>query len=278
MERVIKIKNSVYQCATYVYQRVSLAKTWKWSIALALLVLLIFGYRSCSKTLMPDYYKIARDTTWHPLNLFGKEKNVSVFANELLTRIAAVENLNLETVDVPSSDLYAYLDDGDYDGVIGSLTPNATNQEKYLFSDPFMRIGPVLVVPIHSNVKTLEDLKGKLIGFYSNSSLFLNMTYSSAVHIVPYSGPVAALEDLDKGMIDAVVINAIPAYIYIKSMYNDKLKIAGPPMTPEGFRLITRHSPRNKILIDKFNEGLKKIRDSGEFETLVNKWSLISLY
>lgn len=268
MERIIRLTNTLYQ-------KVNLSKTGSWIVVFFILVGLFFGIRACSKTFEPQYYKIARDPKWQPLNLHGKEKNFSVFVNELLSYIGKEEQLRIEVFDASPTELFSGLDNGEFDGVIGSLIPNALNQEKYLFSDPLIRLGPVLIVPIKSNVTSLDDLKGKLIGFHSNSSLFLNTAYSTDVHIVPYDGVLAPLDDLDKGKIDAVIINVIPAYIHVKGFYSDRMKIITSPLTIEGLRLITRKDTRNAEFIEKFNEGLRNLKKSGEFESLIKKWSLI---
>ncbi|MFQ5730194.1 MAG: substrate-binding periplasmic protein, partial [Waddliaceae bacterium] len=167
------------------------------------------------------------------------------------------------------------LDIGSYDAVLSSLTPNVINRQWYAFSDPFYLVGPVLIVPEKSKAQSLEDMEGKIIGIESGALQVFNIPEPPNIVIIPYGTASQALENLDNNVIDGVILEALRAYIYIEGFYKGRLKIASLPLTDKGLRLITRNEPRSILLVSRFNEGLKAIREEGLYGELIEKWGLI---
>lgn len=248
----------------------------RWGSLVVLLLVLFFGVRACSSYLNPieTTYRIAKDQTWYPLPLYGKENNLSAFSNELLFAIARDQGLKIELMSTSHQMLFDKLDDGGVQGVLSSLNPEVSSREFYEFSDPYYVFGAVLVVPKDSEVTTLEDLARKTIAVKRGSSILFNPPMASSSYITPYDSPTLVLDQLVRDKIDAVVMDQFSAYFFLKEFYRDKLKVANLPMTLEGLRLITGKTDADKELVTKFNEGLKHIKENGTYLELLNKWDL----
>jgi polar amino acid transport system substrate-binding protein len=82
------------------------------------------------------------------------------------------------------------------------------------------------------------------------------------------------LEDLVKGNLAGVIMEAQIARTYIRSFYKDKLKIVGLPLTDVSIRLVAHWDKKGEALVDHFNKGLKKVHEDGTFDKLMKKWAL----
>lgn len=248
-------------------------------LLILLAAFIVFGVRSCSENMWNEkrVYRIARDPAWYPLDLLGKERNMLAFSNELLVAIANEEGLQIDVETMGQENLFIGLNNEVYDAVLAALPPTQANAKIYLFSDPFYLLGPVLIVNVSSHVKSLDEMAGKSIGVLSGSSLVYKSDRFPTVLITSYDNILTALNDLNRNLIDGVILNNLSAYNYVTGPYAGKLKIATPPLTEEGLRLIARNHPEFEELIKSFNAGLKVLEANGTYDMLLKKWGLLTL-
>ena len=243
-------------------------------VAVALIWLLFRTFSGGYIPGVPTYY-IGRDGTWYPLDLRGKEKNMVGFANDLLQEIADFEGFRVQIFEVGRHALFDGLNTDSYDAVLSSLDPNVINRRSYEFSDLFYSLGPVIVVPADSTVSSLQDLEGKILGIESGALQIYNIAEPPNVVIIPYDTAATALEKLDGNLLDAVVIDALRAHVSTDGFYRGRLKVATSPLTDRGLRLVTKKTPDKVLFVSKFNDGLRKVKESGTYDALMEKWGLI---
>lgn len=245
-----------------------------------LLILIVFwgGVRACYwiSPSEPDLYRIGIDSTWYPMNLYGKEQQFTAFANDLLSKIAQNQQLHVEIVRSGPKVLQDLLDDGKYNGILSSINPDLQGEDKYYFSEPFYRLGAVFVVRKDFDFKSLQNLPQMRIGVNRGSSILYHMQIDPSISVQPYTSPLIALDNLIRGELDGVVMDQLLAYLYFGSLYGDKLKIATLPLTVEGLRLVTLQDKLGADLIDKFNIGLKNLKADGTYKLLLQKWDLFN--
>lgn len=239
-------------------------------------------------------YRIAIDESWYPLDLFNKDKDLFLFSEEIMQKIATKQKLSIEILPVESENLFAGLDEGDYDAVLSSLMvleKNATNYvftsntvlkegtESYTFSNSYYLFGPVIVVSASSPIKSVKDLNGMTIGVaneFKPVSYLINNTSINFVYYA-YNNVGKLVDDVINQKIDGMILNAIPAYEYTKSpIYQNQLKIVSAPLNREGLRLIVRNTPESKELIVQFNKGLNDLKKNGAYNQLLLKWDLFN--
>lgn len=254
----------------------SLSRKWTIAIGIVLIAVLALTIRSCSsKKAHKEYYRIARNSGWGSIDLHGKEKNMLGFSDELLQTIAEREKIRIELVFAGNDQFLPSLDNRQVDGVMSIITPTVLNLDQYDFSEPYYLLGPVLIVRSSSPVHEIKQMKGGSIGILSGSSLIFNTEQYPSLLVTSYNNIVTALNDLEKNVIDGVLVDALTGYTYVYGPYAGKLRVATPPLTNEGFRLITRRDPESEVLIHDFNEGLEALRKDGTYEKLLEKWTLI---
>lgn len=245
----------------------------KLAIILGLLLGLSLFYllRSCSFNQNEVYHRIGQDTRWKELHLQGKERNLVAFNNELLKAIAKQEHLLIHFI--PTSDLIGELEQGKVQGILTSLQPSYL-YENLLFSDPYFLIGPVLIVS--SQAHPQHKREKKIIGIPENSPFLSSLEHDPATQVKIYDTILPALADLRDAHIDGAIFPAIPAYTFTESFYKHELKIATLPLTDDGIRLATLKNDAGKVLIEKFNAGLKKVKEKGTYNELLHRWGFIN--
>lgn len=237
-------------------------------VTLFILMLLLVSCGTKGKT-----YRIGIDPSYYPAQLGGKEANIYAFSNELLRAISHEEGVFFETVSISWDNLIYGLKERHYDGMLSSMMPRETLKKTYIFSDPFLNTGPVLVVRKGVKVSSVKHLKGKEVGVSSLSNEALLIEKYPGVIVHYYTSASEALDEIIMDQIDGVLIDYLPATGYIRNLYFGQVSIATPPLTDAGLRLISLAGEHQELL-DVFNRGLEKIRDNGTYEKLLKKWEL----
>ena len=241
---------------------------WKYIFSLALIFLM-----GCSSSDEGPVYRIGVDPSWSPQNFMGREAAIRGFSGELLQIIGNKENFQPELLDTGPEFLEWGLKEGSLDAILTSLAPSLNYEGIYLFSEPYLRIGPVLVVPINSSIKDLGDLNGKTIAVQRGSSAMgIIGTKVPRIVMMSYDRPGLVLENLLLGAYEAVTMPVLIAESYVHDIYKGQLKIVGMPLTEEALCLVTLAD--NEMLIEDFNKGLQEIEKSGQYETLIRHWRI----
>jgi polar amino acid transport system substrate-binding protein len=241
------------------------------------ILLLAFLVRSCSSYFKTHekIYRIARDPSWYPLDLTGKERNMLAFTNELLSDIAQTEKIQFNLFSASWDKLYDGLNRGEYDAILTQTNPNPMQEAKYIFSDPLYLTGPVVVVHKNSDIRSFEDLGGEMVGIKAGSALVVHTPDYPTILFRTYPTVHQALDQLVDDEIDAVIIDSLPYWGTLESYYTKKLKIAGRPLSKEGLRLVAKKDPASTPLIEKINAGLKEALKNGTYHSFIEKWHLV---
>ncbi|MCH9609720.1 MAG: Lysine/arginine/ornithine-binding periplasmic protein [Chlamydiales bacterium] len=240
---------------------------------IALILLLSFLGGCSSEPSTDKQYAIGRDPTWFPVNFKLQTGNVNAFSNSLVGSISRLEQTPMFIFDTNWITLFQGLEEEEYDAVFTPLPVNQENQDRFTFSDPFLLIGPVLVVPETSKVTMLSQLRDKRIGINQYDDTILIVQKFPAVSIKLYQNMPLALEELAAGRLDGVLINTLQAHALVPNLYPGILKIVTPPLSDKGLRLVTLKGKHEK-LIEHFNLGLEKMRASGQYGELREKFAL----
>ncbi len=223
----------------------------------------------------PNQFVVARDPSWYPLNLLGKDSLMVGFTNELILEIAKRENVNLTVHNVSSDGLFQGLNEGRYDGVLSSITPTSMNQEYFKFSEPFYLLGPVVIVRKDSPLESLQELQGKSIGIQSGSTLAYRTKNFPLLLFSYYPNIRNAIDDLVDEKLDAVVMDVLPAYAYLRGQYGGQLKLLGRPLTIDGLRVVAKSDNKGGRLVALFDKGLNQLIKDGTYRKLLTKWDLV---
>jgi ABC-type amino acid transport substrate-binding protein len=237
-----------------------------------LLILIVAALLGCSKS-SNGGRRVGVDPYWLPLDLGNRDHNVTAFSTELLTEIGKIEKIPFVKISVNWNDLMEGLQKDQYEAILSSMPPYIFNKSLFDFSDIYLPLGPVLVVPVQSKIHSLNDLNEKEIAVISGSTSALIVEKSQGVLIRDYDSIPKALNDILIGTVDGAMIDILSAAAYCRDLYQGELKIVTGPLNDEGLRLITKHNAAPN-LIKKFNDGLSRMKKDGSYFKLLDKWSL----
>lgn len=243
----------------------------------AMVFLAYYGWKSCTIFGTNPYnrlYRIARDPAWAGLTLRGQESRVLGFTDHLLEIIAREEKFHIETYSAPNVNLLEGLQDDNFDAIVSAMTPDFFAKERFIFSDPFYYIGPVVVVDINSKIKDIQELAGKTVAIQRNSQLMIQGRIPKNLSIYPYDNINTALDDLRTNRIDGVVTDLFYAYAMQEGLYRGKIKIIPQALTTDALRLVAAKQDKMETFMEKYNQGLRELKADGRYKTLLDNFQL----
>lgn len=217
--------------------------------------------------------RVGVDPGWFPMEFGIRDKNVTAFSAELLMDTGKIEKLPFQKVHASWIDLLDGLQRGSYEVILTSKTPYIFNRNQFDFSDVYLPLGPVLVVPKDSKINSIHQLNGKKIGVIAGSNMALILEKSEGVLIVDYMSIPVALNDVLLEAIDGALVDVLTATAFCRDLYQNTLKIATPPLNDEGLRMVAVHGKASD-LIKGFNAGLSRMKADGTYGKLLEKWDL----
>lgn len=161
---------------------------------------------------------------------------------------------------------------GKIDCIWNGMSINAARAEAMNLSEPYMKNEMIFVVPGNSDVKKMEDLKGKTVGVQNGSTaqeiLEASQLYTD-ITVTPLEDNVTLLNQMELGFSDAVFLDSVVAYYFIASNNKDYYVLPGNLEEEEyaiGFR------KADQSLRDKVQETLSAMKADGTLGTISTKW------
>lgn len=153
-----------------------------------------------------------------------------------------------------------------YDAAVASHTITKDRLEHVNFSVPYYYSGPQIFTRPGSDIKTVDDLKGKEIAV-SRGSTYAKLAQKYTDNIKQYDSDVVALQALAKGHHDVVITDAITGQMEIKA----GVKIVGHDTLGTSKQAVAVPKDRPKLL-EAINQALKELKEDGTLAKLGKKW------
>ncbi len=230
--------------------------------------LLFFG---CSSG--RNEYTIGVDPNWYPLNFGAQNSYVNGFTDEVLLDISTGSSIDFLKIEANWDSLLDGLKNGTYDGVLTSLPPYEFNQALYDFSQNFLNIGPVLIVPEDSPHTTLKTMANELIGIITGDPAVLLLQKQGDLIVRNYPTIPDLLEAVANADIEGALLNLVPAGNYVADLYSKKLKIVGQPLDNTGLHLVVLKGKQSHLLY-QFNSALSTLEQKKRLSARLKKWQL----
>ncbi len=168
---------------------------------------------------------------------------------------------------------------GTFDVIMSGMTITPERQKEITFSTPYIDSNQSIAVVKGKFPKAdgndpaaiNKEFTGKIIGVQSGTTgeAWAKENIKGAKSITPFDDTLSAFSALNGGKVDAVV-NDLPvtAYLVLTSYKSDEIIAEIPTQEQYGIG-IAQSNPDLKTAIDA---GLQKIKDSGEYATIYQKW------
>ncbi len=226
-----------------------------------LVIALFFG--SCSHNTPKEKVRLGMDTTWYPLNFGEYNPYVNGFIDDLLQEIAKEKKIEFEKVPITSN----------YDAALSSLPPYTFNQAKYDFSQNFLRIGPVLILPANVKTKKLRDMEGDTVGILSGNEITQVLQKYPDIVVKNYPTTTALLDAVVSQEIQGALLGRIEAVAFTTGVYHGKLKIASLPLNDAGLHFIAQKG-KHEHLIHSIDQNITELKKKKFYKELLEKWKL----
>ena len=202
---------------------------------------------------------------------------------EMTTDNGTIEGIDVDTAQAIADKLGLELqvDDMDFDAALLSVQQGkadiamagitVTDERKAViaFSDSYATGIQSIIVPEGSDIATADDLAGKKIGTQRGTTGYLYCSDDFGEDaVVAYDNGLTAVQALNNGQVDAVVIDNEPAKAYVES--NPGLKILDTSYAEEDYAIGMNKD--NTALLDAVNAALEELKADGTLDAIVAKY------
>ena len=202
---------------------------------------------------------------------------------EMTTDAGTIEGIDVDTAQAIADKLGLELqiDDMDFDAALLSvqqgkadiamagITVTDERMAVMSFSDNYATGIQSVIVPEGSDIASVDDLAGKKIGTQRGTTGYLYCSDDFGEDaVVAYDNGLTAVQALNNGQVDAVVIDNEPAKAYVES--NPGLKILDTSYAEEDYAIGMNKS--NTALLEAVNAALEELKADGTLQSIVDKY------
>lgn len=219
-----------------------------------------------------ETYVIGTDTTFAPFEFTNSDGELVGIDMDLLRAIAEDQGFEVEIRQLGFDAALQALQSNQVDAVMAGMSITEERQQTFDFSDPYFTSGIQLGVLESSDIQSLDDLDGKTVAVKTGTQ---GQTFAEdnqekyGFRITPYSDTT--------DMVDAVKANQAVGY------FEDFPVLAYGIQQGSGFRLVGEpelggeygfavNKGQNPELLEKFDAGLANLKESGDYDEIVDTY------
>ena len=227
---------------------------------------------SISDEMQGRKFTAASSNNFPPVNLLNDDGQLTGFGPDLSR--AVITAVGGEITYLHSSKWIEVLDNLD-SGRADFIHDTGLVEERksYLdYSDPIMSMPEVIFVnSSNDNIKSFDDLSGRTVACVRQhiTHIYLKKFPEIACHVV--ARPIDGILALIGGEVDAFVYpEQIVAYLARQKNMMSNIKIIGQPIRTLTWHMTVKKG--NLEILNILNAGIGKVRASGEYKRIYNKW------
>ena len=201
---------------------------------------------------------------------------------EMTTDAGTIEGIDVDTAKAIAEKLGLELqiDDMDFDAALLSVQQGkadivmagvtVTDERKAVmdFSDSYATGIQSIIVPNDSDIASPDDLAGKKIGTQRGTTGYIYCSDDFGEDsVVAYDNGLTAVQALNNGQVDAVVIDNAPAKEYVAA--NPGLKVLDTSYAEEDYAI---GMAKGSALEDAVNKALEELKADGTLQAIVDKY------
>ena len=180
--------------------------------------------------------------------------------------------LRIDDMDFDSALLAAQT--GKSDMVMAGVSVTEDRLVNLDFTESYATGIQVVIVPEDSDIESIDDLTGKMIGVQRGTTgdLYCSDTVENggfgAENVTPYDNGLIAVQNLINGQVDCVVIDNAPAQEFVAA--NPGLKILDTEYVNEDYAIGVKKG--NTQLLDAINGALAELQADGTIQSIIDKY------
>ncbi|MCX7771795.1 MAG: amino acid ABC transporter substrate-binding protein [Clostridia bacterium] len=248
-------------------------------LALLLVAVLVLGLVACSSaskntgTVVAGTLTVGFDQNFPPMGFVGEDGKFTGFDLDLAAEVAHRLKLELKLQPIAWDSKDMELKSKNIDCIWNGFTINGREND-YTWTKPYMANNQVFVVKSDSGIKTLADLKGKIVTVQTDSSAEAALKdkadlVNSFGQYIKADNYNTALMDLGSGAVDAVAMDEIVARYQIDQR-GDKFTVLDESLAAEEYGV--GFLKGNTQLRDMIQATLEAMAKDGTLAKISEKW------
>ena len=187
---------------------------------------------------------------------------------DIAKEVAASMGKELVIKDIAFDSIINEVKTGKADFGAAGISYNEERAKNVDFTVNYSTSKQVVIVKNDSGITNIGDINGKKIAVQLGSiaDTYVSSTYKDA-SVVRQKKYLAAIEDLNTGKVDCVVMDLLPAEQILKT--NSGLKILDGALVEDSYGMIVKKG--NKELLDNINRVLEKLKNEGKIDEYIIK-------
>ena len=253
-------------------------------VLVALASSLVFGLAGCKKAAAVDnsledlkkrgVFVLGLDDSFPPLGYRNDFNEIVGYDIDLATEVATRLGVEFKAQPIDWSAKEMELAAGKVDCIWNGFTITEERNKALAMTKAYLNNEQVVVVRADSGFETLSDMAGKTIGLQSGSSaqeaVEGNPEFAASLKgQVSYKENLTALNDLELGGVDGVVMDSVVA-AYDISVSGKPLVLIDEPLSNEAYGIGFRKT--DVKLRDEVQKILEEMAADGTVETISKKW------
>lgn len=214
-----------------------------------------------------DTLVMATNAEFPPYEYYEGKDVVGIDA-DIAAAVADELGMKLKIEDMAFDSIIAAVSSGKADIGAAGMTVTEERLKNVDFTDTYATATQVIIVTEDSEIAGPDDLTGKKIGVQLGTTGDIYADDIEDASVERYNKGFEAVQALQQGKIDAVIIDGEPAKEFVKEA--DGLKILDEAFTEEEYAIAVKKG--NDELKDKINDALASLKDSGKLDEIVGKY------
>lgn len=219
-------------------------------------------------------FVLGLDDSFPPLGFRDENNAIVGYDIDLAKEVAARLGVTFRAQPIDWSAKEQELATGKIDCIWNGLTITDERKNALSFTKPYLDNAQVVVVRNDSGIASLSDLAGKTLGLQSGSSASDALDEAADVKkslkgVVEFKENITALNDLEIGGVDGVVMDAVVAN-YSIAQTGKPFVVLEQGLAPEAYGVAFRKN--EPALADKVQSVLEEMAADGTVAKISTKW------
>ena len=220
-------------------------------------------------TVMAGKLTMATNATFPPYEMTTDSGDIEGIDVDTAKAIAEKLGLELQVDDMEFDAALLSVQQGKADIAMAGITVTDERKAVMAFSDSYATGIQSIIVPEGSDIASPDDLAGKKIGTQRGTTGYIYCTDDFGEDsVVAYDNGLNAVQALNNGQVDAVVIDNAPAKEYVAA--NPGLKVLETSYAEEDYAIGMNKD--NTALVEAVNAALEELKADGTLQSIVDKY------
>ena len=219
-------------------------------------------------TVVAGKLTMATNATFPPYEMTTDSGEIEGIDVDTAKAIAEKLGLELQIDDMDFDAALLSVQQGKADIVMAGVTVTDERKAVMDFSDSYATGIQSIIVPNDSDIASPDDLAGKKIGTQRGTTGYIYCSDDFGEDsVVAYDNGLTAVQALNNGQVDAVVIDDAPAKEYVAA--NPGLKVLDTSYAEEDYAI---GMAKGSALEDAVNKALEEMKADGTLQSIVDKY------